>query len=263
MTTFNAVEEARLSYAYVYKNVAAFLRIGGPWIALSTVILFSILMYSIDGSGRNSKANSGMLLVLLLYILAVSLTFPIFMLGWQRFVLTEKYPRFGILQPGRASWSFLWRWWVASSMFSAFDKTIVPKMPQLVSWLGANDAALAHKALDFFAFLMELFVVGLFALGLPAIALGDQTALRSTSTSSRRLGRSFGLGVVISAVLYPATDLFPSISTITSQYSIAEIFAICLVSIVMHYFALAVLSTYLCRAFVVAHPGYGSDRLVV
>jgi hypothetical protein len=264
MAAFDAVDEARVSYIYVYKRPIVFLRLSAPWILLYSISLFVVISIAQIGNTAHYLNNDLMrLLVEVLILFVVSLTFPIFMLIWNRFVLLDRYPRFGILVPGRAAWSFLWRWWVGSSLLSTIEKALVPKAPQLASWLHVQDATLARSCLDFLVYLVGLFVVSRLALSLPAIAVGNGEILRSPRASSPRLGRDFGLGFVLAAVLYPATDLLPSMSTLTGPYENVIVAVVCLVSAAVQYFALAVLSTYLCRAFVVTHPGYGADWLIV
>ena len=263
MVAFNAIQEARLSYIYVLKNFRIFLRIGGPWVITTSVITFSILLYANNNQEGHIKQGMTGALAVIASILAISLTFPVFMLSWHRFVLLEKYPLYGVFPPGRATWSFLWRWWFVSNLLSTFDKTILPAAPKLAGMLGLADATLIHNVLGVFVYLFALLFVSLYALGLPAIVVGDQAALRSATKSRARLGRSFGLGMAVSAILYPATDLLPSASLFIGPYAIAGCAALSIVSAVAQYFGLAVVSTYLCRAFVITHPGYGSDRMAV
>jgi hypothetical protein len=261
LANFGAIEESRRSYRFVFYNNRAFFGMCAPWIVLSAVIGFSIDYIFSKNFEHHSISENAAVGVLLSSWLA-TLTCPLFMLAWHRFVLLGELPKWGISVPLRSYWSFFWRWGLFLIIYRTIGGFVSGYITSDIVFIGQINAQTLSSIIQFILILCLLTVsADAGVLNLPAIATDDKAASLSILTSTRQLGAHFALGLPISGTLYAAAGLLPSPDHLGGAYATLELAALCLLSSTMQFLGFAVFSTYLCRSFVASHPSYGNARL--
>jgi hypothetical protein len=201
--------------------------------------------------------------VLLASLLAISLTLPLFMLSWQRFMFTGRAEAVGALGDLSSDWAFLWRWWALSFIANGVGDSLAKQGTWLAGVLHMADPAPLRIALTIIASLGVLAAFGLpFGLDLPAIAReGRKMPAAERGAMLRKLGRGFPRGLILAGGLYPALVLLPSPKLLAGQFAALELAALCLATSLMSFMAVAVFSTYLCRAYLSAGAQLASEAL--
>lgn len=237
---FDGPAEALRSFHFVVSRPWALLRLAGPFVLIMTVVT----MWSLHQLRVTKKGDVSSLMFVLICLFAMSLTLPLFMLLWHRFVLSSQVG--GRATPLRIMdyWGFLWRWWLFSILVGTITKAVTASH--------ATNSELIHTCLHVVSFVIVLAGIGArHTLALPSIAImHSPLAMPERTLLLRRLGPGFVRGMLTVGVFYSMIDLLPSPNLlIMPDVTLATL---CVISSILSFGALAVFSTYVCRSYMAA-----------
>ena len=135
---------------------------------LTTIIPVLVVIMVLPDHGQLTR---DWIALIALFVMAWS--FPLSMLAWQRFVLLGEMPRFGLLVPAKAYWSFLWRWWAFGLIKASVAATGRAFLLKRVS-LTTNENGVTHAILTFLTECLAIYLFSRSFLVLPyTVATSD------------------------------------------------------------------------------------------
>ena len=254
--TFDGVAEAVGAVRFVLNNLKAFSIISGAWLIVMAVVPVIGLYYMAHMSGASREVTRNSATLVLLGIFLSSLSLPLFMSAWQKYVLFGSYPRFGVALPDGSYWGYLWRWWIFSSLVSSFHKQVRPQAVYVAGLMHVADVKIIEKSFGVIIWLIALLAMSRFIFNLPALAIRDHEKTgKLPPRSYGKLGIEFTMGLIVAAIVYPLADILPADTAATGFEGIFFREALpSLLSSLMMFGGLAFVSTYVCWAYIEVQP---------
>jgi hypothetical protein len=205
---YPALREAMASMFFVLRHPGAFALITGPWIAvfvLVPLIAFQVTAYE-EGTIKTIlepvRAKPDILTaVAMLYanIVCWIVAIPTAAVAWHRFVLENRLPRLGVALPDIRAIRYAYRLWIFVFVIGFLNRLLGTNSGDLAREIGPDAAAKAMEAVTWLVGFAAIWLASAFALVLPAIAFDDRQMNRMDAIgAARRLGHSYGLGLVAS-----------------------------------------------------------------
>jgi len=207
-STYPAMHEAVASMAFVLRHPGIFARIAGPWTAvfvLVPLIAFQVTAYE-QGMIKtilepvHAKPDIPTAIAVLYATIASRIVaIPTAAVAWHRFVLENRLPRLGIALPDIRAVRYAYRLWIFAFAIGVLNRLLGTNSGDLAREIGPDAAAKAMEAVTWLIGFGAIWLASSFALVLPAVAVDDRQMNRMDAIgAARRLGHSYGLGLVAS-----------------------------------------------------------------
>lgn len=259
---FDPISSGWSATGFVYSNFAVFLRLCGSWVVLiiaGTAVSLYVAVWIAAGElvpldQVRAKIDAVVLVLglLLPFQVLLAIGVPAALVAWHRFVAGEAHR--GIALPGRAALRYLWRLWIVSFAFGAISRLPMTNAANLAAFLGTSHVAAVGYALFALLLLLAIVTGSMFALVLPAIALGRRDFKGGDSIRLvLRFRFRFAFGFIIA--LLPFTALAVGcIWLLLNAATTTAIFGAAFGAAVLGMMALASGATYLSRAYAMLTP---------
>ena len=242
--------EVGASFIFVLEHISAFLWVAAPWVALDLMLnVVAVYLLSLP-KGSDAMLNGGAAF-LVAYAFVIAFGMPAVAVAWHRYTMRKELPIWCVVPPNKRFWRYFYRVWIFGLMVGTLEKMVAPNAPDIAHLMGIANIKLVADVLDDAVWLLAIWMVGMYALVLPAVAIDDRDVNITVALRliwPRRLQFAAGFLATILAFYLAIAGLGVVTDMLKNNSSILSII-LGLFSFVMILGAVATSATYLSHAY--------------